>query len=231
MRAGRLGERLAGLVQPQRSAAELAAASLREAIMLGELLPGERVAEEDLLRPLGISRNTLREAFRLLAHEKLLEHQFNRGVFVRTVDANDVEDLFRVRRLIEVPALANSTTEDWSTMTEAVQTGLTAATRGEWTEVGTANIRFHQAIVAAAGSRRLDELMCQLTAELRLAFHGMGDPRTFHESYLHRNNEIATLTANGDLARATTLLTTYLDDAEREMTTAFRAAGRGCPQA
>ena len=47
---------------------------------------------------LRVSRNTLREAFRLLSHEGLLVHELHRGVFVRELDEADLVDLYRLRQ-------------------------------------------------------------------------------------------------------------------------------------
>ncbi len=55
------------------SRAELATFTLRELITAGELTPGMRLPEIELAEKLGVSRNTLREAFRLLSQEKLIE--------------------------------------------------------------------------------------------------------------------------------------------------------------
>ncbi|SES46603.1 GntR family transcriptional regulator [Actinokineospora terrae] len=218
---GRLRD-LAGLRRRVHgTAAEVAADALRELIMEGGLRPGDRVIEESLLGPLEVSRNTLREAFRLLAHEKLVEHKVNRGVFVRTLTAADVRDLFTVRVLIELTALRRSREADWTAMSQAVAKGKACARAHDWLGVGTANMRFHKAIVASVGSARLDELMDQLTAELRLGFHEMGDPRAFHEKYLTRNAGIVDAVAGGDVEGAVGLLHEYLDDAEAEMLAAF----------
>ncbi len=78
---------------------------LRAQITEGRLRPGTRLSEEDLGAALGVSRNTLREAFRLLSHERLLVHEFNRGVFVRLLNAADVQDLYAVRKIVECGAL------------------------------------------------------------------------------------------------------------------------------
>ena len=219
---------LAELVRlPEReSAAEATAGALRELIMTGRLKPGSRVNESDFIGVLDVSRNTLREAFRLLHHEKLLVHKLNRGVFVRTLSAEDVADLYRVRRVIECAALSHATREGIELMDRAVRVGLAAAEEGNWADVGTANIRFHQAIVAQAGSARLDELMRQVVAELRLGFLEMGNPRDFHMPYLGRNGEIVSALIRDEPADADRELRAYLDDAEEEMLVAFRAMGR-----
>ncbi len=218
-------ERLAELVSQRRrersSAAEVAASALRDLIMEGALAPGSRVTEESFMAPLEVSRNTLREAFRLLTHEKLLEHKLNRGVFVRVLDVADVADLFLVRRMVECSALALADAAGTAKMADAVAAGERAAAEGRWLDVGTANIRFHQAVAALAGSPRVDELMRQVAAELRLGFHEMGDPRTFHETYLRRNRGIVETLAAGDTAGAEEQLRAYLDDAEREMLDTF----------
>lgn len=60
---------------------------LRTRITEGRLSPGTRLSEEDIGAALGVSRNTLREA--RLGHERLLLHEFNRGVFVRKLNADE----------------------------------------------------------------------------------------------------------------------------------------------
>jgi hypothetical protein len=59
--------------------------------------------------------------------------------------------------------------------------------------------------------------MRQVTAELRLAFHVMENPRAFHEPYLSRNRDLAALIEAGDGVAAERQLATYLADAEREL--------------
>jgi DNA-binding GntR family transcriptional regulator len=207
-------------VLARSSTAERVADIIRERITDGSLAPGSRLPEDAVGSALGVSRNTLREAFRLLVHERLAVAEFNRGVFVRRLTNSDVVDLYRVRRLLECAAVrraADATPEAIATMRQAVADGEQAAADGRWPEVGTANLRFHRAIVALAGSARLDEFIRQVTAELRLAFHVMANPRAFHEPYLQRNRELAALIEAGDGPAAEAVLETYFDDAEREL--------------
>ncbi len=65
------------------STAEKVADILRDMVMEGRVLPGTKLAEDSIADALQVSRNTLREAFRLLNHERLVVHELNRGVFVR----------------------------------------------------------------------------------------------------------------------------------------------------
>lgn len=224
---------------------------MRERIAEGHYLPGSRLSEEAIGSELKISRNTLREAFRLLTHERLLLHEPYRGVSVRVLSVHDVTDLYRVRKVIECGVVATSDlravtakaakaagasraaggSEAGDTIgagrveriAAAVAEGEAAGRSADWQALGTANIRFHQALVALGDSPRLSDLMRGILAELRLVFHVMADPRRFHEPYLARNREILELLRDGDQVRAAAALRAYLDDAERQLVAAYAA--------
>jgi len=210
------------------STAEKVADILRVRIIEGGFAPGTQLGERLIENALGVSRNTLREAFRLLTHEGLLVHQLNRGVFVRVPSVEDVADIYAVRRLVECAAVRRlGSDDDLGVELDRIAETLHAAERAEreedWLDLGTANIRFHQEIVALSGSPRVDALMRRVLAELRLVFHVMADPQRFHEPYLSRNREIFDLIKSRDHRGAARELERYLDDAERELTEAYTA--------
>ena len=206
---------------------------LRARITEGLLAPGTRLSEEDIAAALGVSRNTLREAFRLLTHERLLVHEFNRGVFVRRLAVEDVHDLYRLRRILECGAIryaARARGRDadrpdlqaaLDAVRHAVDEGEAAAREERWSDVGTANMHFHQALASLSASPRVDEAMRHVLAELRLVFHVMAAPRTFHEPYLQDNRRILDLLDAGDLDAAEAALAAYLDTAEDQLTAAY----------
>ncbi|MGR3408557.1 GntR family transcriptional regulator, partial [Roseovarius indicus] len=74
---------------------------LTDAIVSGKLKPGERVAESVIAREFGVSRAPVREAARLLESAGLLVSHANRGFFVRTIDAEDLDSLYELRLCIE----------------------------------------------------------------------------------------------------------------------------------
>ncbi|MEV6318193.1 GntR family transcriptional regulator [Streptomyces sp. NPDC051776] len=205
------------------STAERVAAILRDRIAEGYFPPGTRLSEENIGGALGVSRNTLREAFRLLTHERLLVHELNRGVFVRVVTIEGLLDIYRVRKLVECAAVRGL--GDASSRLDALEAALAAGEKAardqSWQDLSTANIRFHQAVVALAESPRLDELMRGVLAELRLVFHVMADPRRFHEPYLARNRQILGALRAGDTAQAERMLAVYLDDSRAQLSEAY----------
>ena len=204
------------------STAERVAAILRERITEGSLPPGTRLSEELLGQALGVSRNTLREAFRLLSKERLLVHELNRGVFVRKLTLDDLVDVYRVRRLVEVAVVRSAGPLDDDQLRRLranVAAGEQAVAEGRWIDVGTANIHFHLSLVALSASPRVDELMHQVLAELRLVFHVMTDPRAFHAPFVSRNRALIALLEAGDFEQAARDLEVYLTDAEAELVT------------
>jgi DNA-binding GntR family transcriptional regulator len=200
------------------STTEKVADVLRERITDGSLPPGTRLSEEALSAALGVSRNTLREGFRLLARERIVIHEMNRGVFVRVLEAHDVADIYTVRRALEnagLRAAAAAPPELLGAVGQAVEHGEAAAAEGDWTRVGNADLTFHRALAALSGSSRIDEYMTRLLAELRLAFHAVPSPAEFHQPFLPRNRAIGELVAAGATERAEAELACYLDDSEQ----------------
>ncbi|MFF0557551.1 GntR family transcriptional regulator [Streptomyces sp. NPDC004266] len=208
------------------STAERVADILRTRIAEGYFPPGVRLSEENIGGALGVSRNTLREAFRLLTHERLLVHELNRGVFVRVLAVGDVDDIYRTRRLVECAVVRGLGQPPFAVegLAAAVAEGEAAARAADWTGVSTANIHFHRELVALAGSARTDELMRGVLAELRLAFHVVDDPRALHEPYLRRNREILDALRAGERASAERLLARYLDDSRTRVAAAYARA-------
>ncbi|MGW5640600.1 GntR family transcriptional regulator [Streptomyces sp. NPDC003832] len=224
-----MAEQLTGLADDRAllgrtSTAERVSDILRTRIAEGYFPPGTRLSEDGIGGALGVSRNTLREAFRLLTHERLLVHELNRGVFVRVLTVDDVEDIHRTRRLVECAVVRGlgEPPYDLGGLEKAVDAGQRAAREDDWKSVGTANIHFHRELVALAGSDRTDELMRGVLAELRLALHVVDDPRRLHEPYLARNLEILQALRDGDAGGAERLLEVYLDDSLRALVAAYR---------
>jgi DNA-binding GntR family transcriptional regulator len=79
----------------------MVATELRRQILDGTLRQGERLIEDRLAEQLGVSRNPIREALRMLEAEGFLEVTARRGCFVATLSADQADDLFEVRLAME----------------------------------------------------------------------------------------------------------------------------------
>ena len=90
------------LMPTQRhSLADHAISQIRQAILEGELAPGEHLREEVLAEMLSVSRGPVREALTRLEQEALVIREPNRGVFVCRLNLNDVDEVYSLRLALE----------------------------------------------------------------------------------------------------------------------------------
>ncbi|MBX0299258.1 GntR family transcriptional regulator [Cryobacterium sp. 1639] len=209
--------------EDSNSRADQAAEQLRRLLIAGDLVPGQRLSETAVSERLGVSRNTLREAFRMLTHERLLVHKPHAGVFVAVPSLASIIDIYRVRRMIECQALRSSPARHPASrrMRAAMESAQASRDADDWLAVGTANMEFHSAIVALADSDHLDRLYANISAELRLAFGLLDDPEYLHRPYVDRNAAVLELYLAGDSAGAASVLEDYLLLSERTIVAAY----------
>jgi len=208
------------------SRADRAAESIRRFLVAGELVPGQRLSEIAMSERLGVSRNTLRESFRMLTQERLLVRRPHAGVFVAEPTLASIIDIYRVRRIVECQAVAAAAPLHPASrrMRAAHEAALASRDAGDWIAVGTANMEFHAAIVAMADSNHLDRLYANISAELRLAFGLLDDAEYLHGPYVDRNAAVLETYSAGNSAGAASLLEDYLVQSERTVLAAYSRA-------
>jgi DNA-binding GntR family transcriptional regulator len=143
---------------------------LREAIIKGELTPGERVNELRLTRELALSRSPVREAIRILAAEGLLTIEPHRGAHVRPVSDEDLEEIFDVRLMIESHGLRGGhrlTPEAIAPLRATVDEARSALWADAFERWHRASLRFHDGLVALAANHHLTRLHEELKVSLR----------------------------------------------------------------
>ena len=206
--------------RPRVGAASKAADAIRNQIVAGDILPGQRLPEEKIRNELGVSRSSLREGFRLLIQDRLLVHKLSRGFFVRELTRGDIADLYQVRRVVECGAVQQVdalTTHGLKQLSQALSAGQQAVIGQNWSAVAAASIAFHQTLVDLAESARLSWLARQVLTEFRLSYAYMVDPLAFHEPFSKRNQEIADLVRSGSIQESVQALDTYLRDSEEAL--------------
>ncbi|MGQ7948139.1 FCD domain-containing protein, partial [Providencia huashanensis] len=92
----------------------------------------------------------------------------------------------------------------------------------DWVGVGTANMQFHTAIVELSDSERLIKLYRNVSAELRLAFGHLNDPKILYAPYIDKNQSILELLDSGRNVEAASALRSYLDLSERTLLAAYK---------
>ncbi len=150
-------------------------ATVSDLIFQGELPPGTPLREEALAASLGVARTTLREALKELIHKGLVRHHAHRGSAVVTLTPVDVADLYRVRRLLELPAVRTCLSgEDRLLRIERleaiVERAEAAARGGRIADLVHADLAFHREVVSWLGSSRTDQYFDSILNELRIGF-------------------------------------------------------------
>jgi DNA-binding GntR family transcriptional regulator len=179
--------------------------------------------EQPLADALGVSRNTVREALRLLSHDGLVIYHIHRGVAVKQLEEADVRDLYRTRALLELTAIDRSATASRDALVAIAgtvdQTEAFAATE-DWRSVGTLDILFHQQIVSLLGSERIERFFRRVVAELRLGF-AVFEPSS-HKRFVTWNRVLADLLLAGERDECAKEMTAYLTAAEDMILSALR---------
>lgn len=139
---------------------------LKADIFNGALAPGQRLISRDLVERFNISRGPLREAFRQLAAERLVELVPNRGAIVRRLSAKDVANIYEIREALEgyVAAKAASKINEGSNRDDflrIVERGRRHYTDPVFADFVVDNRDFHQKLVTLCGNDELSDLIDQ----------------------------------------------------------------------
>lgn len=136
-----------------------AADALRGAIVSGELVAGQLYSVHDLSEVLGVSRTPVREALIKLASKGMVRFERNRGVRILKTTAQDLEEIFELRLLLEVPAARLAAVRMSDTEIGSMRGHLegmhTAAEAGDEKTLMTHDRAFHDLILEGAGNHRL----------------------------------------------------------------------------
>lgn len=198
---------------------------LRDRILEGGLPPGAPLREVSVATELDVSRNTLREALRLLASEGLVVQAPNRGASVKAFTSAEVRDIYRARRALEVQAVTESAVADddqFAAMEAAVAAKEWAEHAQRWREAGTASLHFHQTLVGVLGSRRLNDFFRTILAQLRLAWGESWSEAEFQRGWAARDRELLELLRRGRRTQSVGILLVYLEDSERQVLDGLR---------
>jgi DNA-binding GntR family transcriptional regulator len=145
-----------------RSLAEDAAERIRESILSGAFRPGEHLVEARIAEQLNVSRGPVREAFKLLRADGLVEEEPRRGTFVVRLEVSDVREIYQLRAAIEGKAarlIVEARPPQVPAELGALSTRIEDAIRDrDVTAVSRADLEFHGTVCWLSGNRRLHEV-------------------------------------------------------------------------
>lgn len=144
--------------------------TLREAILKGELKPGERLMELQLAAKLGVSRTPIREAIRMLEQEGLAVTIPRKGAEVARMTEKDMEDVLVIRAALDELAVqlaaSNITEEELARMEEARREFESSLQTGNVKQIAQADVDFHDVIYQAADNAKLVTMLNNLREQM-----------------------------------------------------------------
>ena len=144
--------------------------TLRQAILTGELKPGERLMEIHLANKLGVSRTPIREAIRKLELEGLVTMVPRRGAQVAQITEKSMSDVLEVRRALDELAVELAclriTEEEKEQLKEACLNFEKIVITNDVHEIAKADVAFHDIIFAATGNGRLSQMVNNLAEQM-----------------------------------------------------------------
>ena len=190
--------------------------TLRQAILRGELKPGERLMEIQLANKLGVSRTPIREAIRKLALEELVLMIPRKGAEVAEITEKSLRDVLEVRRALEELAVRLAcdkiSEEKIQELKEAAEYFQSTLKSGDITKIAEADVKFHDVIYLATDNQKLIQLLSNLGEQMyryRVEYLKRSD---FHQQLIDEHEEIIQTIETGQKDKAAKVVCQHVDN-------------------
>jgi len=209
------------------SAEEAVTVAIKQAILSGELAPGQRLAQAELAEQLGVSRIPLRDALRRLEEEALVRIDGRRGAWVTSLSIRDISEIYELRIMLEARC-AQYAIENLGDDDVARLVGLSRAmdeTEHDPTEGRAARRAFYAELYSHAKRPRMTRLIMQLRDNVS-RYHVISDTKHSHDAHAEMRRCIEV----GDPEDAVRIITKHLEDARDDLVATIAeelAAGDG----
>jgi GntR family transcriptional regulator, gluconate operon transcriptional repressor len=221
---------LAPLVAP-RKLAEDASSRIREQILTGAFRRGTHLVEAKLAGRLGVSRGTVREAFKALATEGLIQEEPRRGAFVVTLSRTDVREIYEVRAAIESRAawlIANRADPAVLAELDVALAGIANAARsGDIRAVRRADLAFHERLTWLSSNGRLHEIFVRSVPALQTLIDYDELPYSSVDGVTAQHADLVGAIRSGDPERAARAIEAHVMDARDKVAAYFEEQAGG----
>lgn len=201
-------------IKADRSITDQVRESIRSAIIDGELAPGSLHSVQALADVLGVSRTPVREALIDLGRHGMVRFERNRGVRILQTSIHELEEILTLRLLLEVPSAHRAAGQASKTAVSAMRNALAAmekaAARDDEPALMEHDRRFHQAIHAMSGNRRLAEYVDSLRDLVLMRGISTGGRSRSLDQIVDEHREILAAIESGDAERARSAMKRHL---------------------
>ena len=188
------------------SLADEIAQILRERIINGDYSIGEKLVENKIAEELKVSRTPVREAFKHLTKENLIEYVPNKGCFAKGFEQSDLFDIYAVRNAVEQLAvewaIKNKTEEDMDRLREQLEVMSLYTSNGMVEKLALADEEFNRIIYQLTRSRFIMQALMSYQEYIDLARKGILARRENLEKILEEHRKIYEGIEAGDVAAA-----------------------------
>lgn len=193
--------------------------TLRQAILRGELEPGERLMEIQLAQKLGVSRTPIREAIRKLELEGLVKMIPRKGAEVAHITEKDMRDVLEVRSVLEEFAVglacSNITPEAITNLKASNKLFEVSIISRDVVKIVDADVHFHDIIYSMTGNQRLIQIINNLSEQMyRYRLEYVKDGRT-HSILISEHNDIINRLAEKDVENAKMVVKQHINNQEK----------------
>ncbi len=190
--------------------------TLRQAILRGELKPGERLMEIQLANKLGVSRTPIREAIRKLELEGLVLMIPRKGAEVADITEKSLKDVLEVRRALEELSVKLTcdriTKEEIKELEQAAENFRKTMKSKDITEIAEADVRFHDVIYTATKNQKLIQLLNNLHEQMyRYRIEYLKDEEVYPK-LLKEHKEIIETISRGEKEEAAKIVCEHIDN-------------------
>ena len=205
--------------------------ALRQAILGGKLLPGERLMEIHLANQLGVSRTPVREAIRKLELEGLVIMIPRRGAVVAEITRTDLEDVLEVRMALEELAVrkacVNITDTQLTELARASRRFAECVKHDDLTASAQADVDFHEIISSATGNRRLIHILDNLREQIyRYRLENLKDKGAY-PALIRQHAEILSALEARDEERAAKAIRSHIEEQRRSILETMARGNQG----
>jgi GntR family transcriptional regulator of gluconate operon len=204
--------------------AESVAGLLRESIAVGRIPSGSRLVEAEIAKQLNVSRGPVREAFRILETEGLLQSRPGRGSFVTQTSERDIREVYSLRCVLEEEAFRLAVQkrgdEDIFRLEQTLEAMFAAAKDGDHAKVLELDLEFHRQIWDIADHYRLQNMLKELATQVRMYIAvqtkiyddlaaGVADHQILLDAIRDRDEKVGTRTLRKHLQLAADMVSDY----------------------
>lgn len=199
---------------------------IRDRILKGEYKIGEKIKENQIATEFKVSRTPIREAFKQLENEGLIDYIPNRGCFAKGFTRQDIEDIYAVRRALEIMAvewavsrISDSQIEQLKEQSELMEFYTAKKDSDKVLELNSA---YHEIIYDAAGSRFMAQILRSYKEYIEQTRKVILYEQAYLEEILQEHKEILAAILAKDANAAKEAMSVHLEESQRRAKSQYK---------